>query len=286
MRTKLSLALITAALILPAATLAADGVLEINATCAVSTGCFPGDAPGYPVTIDFAGSYRLTSDLIQSEVPLVTTPATAILIDVDDVTIDLGGFSIGCVRLLGGSCSGTAKGIEAEFHFGCANCVTARRTTVRNGTIRGMPGAGTDLSEGAIVENVRAAENSTGIDVGSGSLVRDVVAIGNTAAGINTSGSSLVVDSIAKSNGTGISVGENSLVRSSVATFNTGNGITAFANSLILQSVSNANGGRGLLPSATGAYREVMATGNGGPDVTTPSIDLGDNTCGGTLGCP
>ncbi len=42
--------------------LAVDGVAEINQTCAVQTGCFGGDAAGYPVTIDgTAGtSYRLT----------------------------------------------------------------------------------------------------------------------------------------------------------------------------------------------------------------------------------
>ena len=43
--------------------LAVDGVVEINQTCAVNTGCFAGDTPGFPVTITVAGSYRLTSNL-------------------------------------------------------------------------------------------------------------------------------------------------------------------------------------------------------------------------------
>ena len=46
--------------------LAVDGVLEINQTCAVLTGCFAGDAPGFPVTMDSTTpgkSFRLTSDL-------------------------------------------------------------------------------------------------------------------------------------------------------------------------------------------------------------------------------
>lgn len=42
---------------------AVDGVLEINQTCAVQTGCFSGDTPGFPVTINATGSYRLTSNL-------------------------------------------------------------------------------------------------------------------------------------------------------------------------------------------------------------------------------
>ena len=43
--------------------LAVDGVLEINQVCADKTGCFSGDAAGFPVTIGTAGSYRLTGNL-------------------------------------------------------------------------------------------------------------------------------------------------------------------------------------------------------------------------------
>ena len=32
--------------------LAVDGVLEVNQTCAVETGCFAGDTAGFPVTVD------------------------------------------------------------------------------------------------------------------------------------------------------------------------------------------------------------------------------------------
>ena len=44
--------------------LASDGVLEINQTCAVQTGCFPGDTAGFPVKITASGSYRLTGNLV------------------------------------------------------------------------------------------------------------------------------------------------------------------------------------------------------------------------------
>ena len=57
---------------------ASDGVLEINQTCATQTGCFPGDAPGLPVTLPVAGSYRLTSNLRTSSHAL-----TAILVSSD-----------------------------------------------------------------------------------------------------------------------------------------------------------------------------------------------------------
>src|SRR5690606_10202060 len=63
---------------------AADGVIEINQTCAKQTGCFDNDTANFPVTIDGkAGkSYRLTSDLV---VPDENT--TAIRISADDVSI-------------------------------------------------------------------------------------------------------------------------------------------------------------------------------------------------------
>lgn len=35
---------------------ASDGVLEINQTCAIQTGCFAGDTAGLPVTISASGS--------------------------------------------------------------------------------------------------------------------------------------------------------------------------------------------------------------------------------------
>ena len=59
-------------LTLTAPALASDGVIEINQTCAVQTGCIDnsggiGDTPGFPVTIEIPGSYVLTSNLVVSE---------------------------------------------------------------------------------------------------------------------------------------------------------------------------------------------------------------------------
>ncbi len=78
---------------------ATDGVVEINQTCAVNTGCLPGDAAGFPVTIGESGSYRLTGDLV---VP--TAGTTAIDVTTSDVTIDFNGFGVFgptvCTRLV------------------------------------------------------------------------------------------------------------------------------------------------------------------------------------------
>ena len=60
------LAFLTLTLSLPI--FAVDGVLEINQTCAVNTGCFSGDAAGFPVTIDGSAglSYVLTANAASS----------------------------------------------------------------------------------------------------------------------------------------------------------------------------------------------------------------------------
>jgi hypothetical protein len=57
-------------LVLAGPVLAVDGVLEINQTCVVHTGCFAGDYVGFPVAITgVAGrSDRLTSDLISCRI--------------------------------------------------------------------------------------------------------------------------------------------------------------------------------------------------------------------------
>jgi hypothetical protein len=69
--------------------LAVDGVLEINQTCGVQTGCFAGDTAGFPVTITAGGSYRLTSNLVISNKDI-----DGILVIANSVSLDLNGFEI------------------------------------------------------------------------------------------------------------------------------------------------------------------------------------------------
>jgi hypothetical protein len=93
-------ALVGAALLsLPSLADAVDGVVEINQARVVAGGVTPSDSPGFPVTIDQGGSYRLTSNLT---VPNENT--SAIQADVDDVTLDLKGFSIVGPSDLAGPC--------------------------------------------------------------------------------------------------------------------------------------------------------------------------------------
>src|SRR5947207_5818225 len=89
---------------------AVDGVILIDQNRALAGGVTPGDAPGFPVTISVAGSYRLSGNLT---VPDANT--TAISITAKNVTIDLNGFSIigptVCTGIPVTSCSPTGSGV-------------------------------------------------------------------------------------------------------------------------------------------------------------------------------
>jgi hypothetical protein len=124
--------------------LAVDGVLEINQTCAVQTGCFPNDGPGYPIFIDQPGSYRLTSNLV-----VLNENTDGIRIGASSISIDLNGFEI--VRQ---GCEGAAVACVPESGIGSgielsAVAEDARGISVKNGSIVGMGAHGVALGGGA-----------------------------------------------------------------------------------------------------------------------------------------
>jgi hypothetical protein len=152
--------------------LAADGVLEINQTCAVQTGCFPGDGAGFPVTIALTGSYRLTSNLRRT----LGLGQNGNYIDVlaDDVSIDLGGFSISCDNGFGDGCTGKGSGIAV------ANVLNVEGTSVRNGSISGMAENGVTLGRQSEATGLRVRRNGDrGISVNGGSVVYGNLAFEN-----------------------------------------------------------------------------------------------------------
>ncbi|HSH27464.1 MAG TPA: right-handed parallel beta-helix repeat-containing protein [Wenzhouxiangella sp.] len=185
---------LTLCLLAPFSAQAVDGVIEINADCA-TFGCFSGDSPGYPVTIAFPGSFRLTSDLTTGSVN-----TTLIVVNSDPVSIDLNGFSlIGPVTCSGASlsCSGSGSGdgIDAGNE---ANVV------IRNGTVRGMGDNGIRVCRGARLENLTVAENGDlGIEaLCPGSRLTNLVVRENADDGVALGfGSSYLTDSTVYNNG-------------------------------------------------------------------------------------
>ncbi|MGB5810714.1 MAG: hypothetical protein WBG86_09305, partial [Polyangiales bacterium] len=131
------------AALFPQSIWAADGVLEINQTCAVQTGCFPGDAAGFPVSITSPGSYRLTGNLTVADPNL-----DGIDIDTNTVSLSLSGFSI-----QGPGTSGTGTGVYQA---------SARRLTrISNGTVIGFGESGVRVGRFSSISQIRV------IDTGS-----------------------------------------------------------------------------------------------------------------------
>ncbi len=238
---------------------ASDGVLEINQACAVQTGCFTGDTPGFPVSINVPGSYRLTGNLtnLNGSVDTILVQAT--------VSLDLGGFEIQGLA--------TCTGVGATLSCGPAGSSSgvfldsgSSGSRVHNGTVRGATQTGVGGPGAQIqIENIRAVNNvldgisgqndmivrgctvlsngDDGVDVDEGSLVESTVAVGNGDDGVEVDGPSAVVRGVtARRNGaTGIHTSGASVVDSSNASRNGRDGISVGPGSTVSRSAARAN---------------------------------------------
>jgi hypothetical protein len=222
---------------------AGEGVVEINQTCAETTGCAPGDAPGFPVEIAFSGSYRLTSRLFSA-----VTSQPVIRADVPYVTLDLNGFG---VHQAGPSDPG-GGGIVGGSHV-----------TVKNGFV-------TDAA-------------NDGIRLGADARVLDVEVSNNKRDGVNVQGESIVRGVVASSNdNNGITAGFASTVDGCTATYNDADGIYLNSGSLT-RSTATQNVGRGayLGPKSSYAanYFESNASGDSSGGHASGGNHCGDGSC-------
>ncbi len=292
---------------------AADGTLEIHQTCAVTGGCFPGDAAGFPVTISASGSYRLTSNL--------TMPnefAFGIEITASNVSIDLNGFAIAGPVVCSGIpivCTPSTTGGGGIRTIG-----DVRSTKVANGTLRGLGGSGINLGRASTAMDLLVLSNrGSGIDVGSDSVVIGNVVAENATSGIWVGGGSVVRDNTTARNGTdGISDGadvarasgalvsgnsvyqnaangidlaeEASVVTGNTVYDNTTNGVVVGDGSTVNANaiVSNGNLGLSNVASEVVSYTDNLITSNtvGNVEANAGLIELGGNSCGGTATCP
>ncbi len=265
---------------------ASDGVVEVNQSCAIGGGCFSGDAPLFPVTINGSAgkSYRLTSDI---RVPDHNT--TAIAITQSGVSLDLNGFSIlgitTCSFLPYAVCSPVGSGVGVDG---------PGAVEVHNGTVQGMGAQGIRLSFDSLVTNVRVLNSgATGISVDGGGNVRGVVASANGGNGVNLVFRGALTDSVVGNNGAeGILAGQGSRVHGTVADYNKLNGIRCTGDCLLTANAVTNNSQYGLAapaPTCTGvlAYGQNLITDNAvGPILnSTCGIPVGTNACG-LLGCP
>lgn len=205
---------------------ATNGVLEINQTCAVQTGCFAGDTPGFPVTINASGSYRLTSSLTG-----VGANTDGIFVNTSFVTLDLNGFAIRGPAIGTGSGNGiTGGGTNGSF---------AGFTTIRNGSIRGFRQDGISLA---------------GAD---GVRVKDMVVQLNSERGVHLGDNAHVSGNRIDSNGNEIRealyVGDSSIVIENVVTNNNGDNIFCLRVCTIMNNTVNGGGGDGIVAANRGS---------------------------------
>jgi len=293
---------VLAALVLvPATANAVDGTLEISPVCAVQTGCFAGDAAGFPVTISASGSYRLTGDLV---VPDANT--TAIQVTASDVRLDLNGFAIvrsGCQGATFDCTPPSGSGFGVQTTTSTANGVS-----VRNGSVVGMGSTGISVGTAGEIAEVHLRWNRTdGVFAGALSTVRDNIAnqngfrglfvgtgstvSGNTVSqnasdGIATSfGCTVSGNTTSFNGGDGLDIGTGSTVVDNTAYDNDQNGIRVASDSTVQRNTVRANGSYGLSLSSSTAYRGNVINDNGVGTVNG-GINLFSNSCNGTSTCP
>jgi hypothetical protein len=275
---------------------AVDGVIEINEARALAGGVTPGDTPGYPVTINQSGSYRLTGNLNQPNPSI-----DVIKILANDVTLDMNGFTI-----KGGSfCTrNTSSGVvtcsygAAEIGVGISS-LGALRVTIRNGNIVGTASHGIAASGGIVdVHNV-TIEHCDGYGMNDVTNVDRANVRLNRQDGIFTT-TGIVTNSRASENGligitclsctgniainnfTGISVRDGGLAERNVVMNNKNLGILGGLGSLLSSNTIRLNG-MGLT-GATAVYQGNVLTNNT-TNFGSAVVKSSDNFCE-SVACP
>ncbi len=213
---------------------AVDGVVLITQAKAQAGNVTPGDAAGFPVTIAAAGSYRLAGNL------QVRSNRNGILVTAAEVSIDLNGFTIdgrdaALTGIVGNQRSLTVRnGTIRNFKNSGISTVGALLivedmrisendqngilnetngfarvidNTIFSNGFQGIACAQTCHVEGNIVSNNGAQSGSSGIFMGSGTVLGNTIT-GNASFGINaTLSTGYGNNTITDNNGGGVQVG-------------------------------------------------------------------------------
>ena len=257
---------------------ASPGQLEINHICATQLGCFSGDTPGYPVTIDGSAgrSYIFSGDLSIPDLNVA-----GIKINVADISIDLNGFKIIRAGCQDGSCATNSDG------HGIDSPSVSKGLSIKNGSIIGMGGIGLLLGSNAVVEDMYVTLNGdSGLQLGDGARVINCSVTHNTLSGITVGNGSYVAHNTVNNNiDTGIIVGLGSTVINNAVFLQGQNGIVANEGALIQGNTIRNNFNNGLVIARDGAYRNNVFSVNINSNITGAGFNAGGNSCAGSL-CP
>jgi parallel beta-helix repeat protein len=220
-----------------------------------------------PFTVTASGSYYLTTNLTG------TTGQNGIVIQADDVTLDLNGFTLRGV-------TGSSNGIVC--------LVPHQNLAVSNGAIRnwGTHGIDAAAATGSRFERLTVSGNGgSGLRAGDYALVDSCVAMDNTGDGLQIGPSAIVRKSQASQNrGSGIVLGPGgnlvecntegnlfdgivaeggSRIQASVSRQNLGHGLSGTTNLLVVELVAQQNESRGISVGDGAVISGTSAVGNG-----------------------
>jgi len=195
-----------------------------------------------PYTIALPGMYRVTGDL-----KLDVEDTDGILIQVDDITLDLGGHT-----LAGPGKDAGTLGIGIRVNMMVAPGY-ATSIAIRNGGVREWRSGGilADQARSSQFENLRCTNNGQfGISTGGGCTLTNITAYENAGpgiyAGFGGDGKCTITGCTANNNqGNGICAGFGPAVIGCVASSNTVDGIVA-GGGTVANCVCNQNGNNGI----------------------------------------
>jgi len=214
-----------------------------------------------PYTITIPGSYYVTTNL---------TASTGITISTNDVTLDLGGFT------LGPGFSGPAISVpnpqrNLAIRNGVLDGSGVRGTNAYNSLFEGLResnsgGPGLLAGSNCVVSACSVSANySVGIGVGNNCTVKDCTVSGTSGFGIQALNSCVVADCTSYGNSSdGVNVGVGTGVRSCASYQNGGNGVTTSSNCTVIACTATGNNGaEGGIYVGTGCtVKDCTANGN------------------------
>jgi hypothetical protein len=205
-----------------------------------------------PYTISTAGSYYLTTN---TTCTTCTGGTNGITILVNDVTLDLSGFTL---LRVAGSGSGV-NGAGAGHNY-----------IIRNGTLRNWGADGVNLS-GSINSQFQSlrfyANANIGLAAGMGSVVVNCEAYSNTVAGFELAGGEMS-HCVAVRNGTGIVASTGCVLDDCSARSNASAGFLLVGTGVEISRCAAAdNYAFGILTSSGCVVADCTASGNGGDGI-------------------
>ena len=193
-----------------------------------------------PFTVNSSGSYYLASSLQANS-------TSGIIINADNVTIDMMGFSL--------EGNGNGSGLLLN-----GITISGDNVTVQNGVVTSFGGNGIDINDSnlaptdrasiRIINMVSAHNGDNGFFLGFGqrsSFIFNSTAKRNNGAGFIVGQGSTVINSVAKNNDNlGFNIGSGSIVKSNIASDNSGSGFSLQDRNIVTNNAANNNSTSGF----------------------------------------